>query len=285
MITNSDLNSVPIENSAKLAQSLWSIAIDPVTMSEAVARVRAWVAQSEPICRFVVTPNVDHVVQLYRKPELQPMYNNASLTLADGWPLVTMSRFYGKSLPERVAGSDLLPALCEDFHRQGSPLRLFLLGGLEGVPERAAANIQLKWPNVSVVGCSSPPFGFEHDRSFNRDLCQQINASQADVLVVGLGNPKQELWINQNREQLKVPVALAVGATIDFLAGQQTRAPRWMQSMKLEWLHRLATNPRRLAKRYALDAIYFPWICAAEKLRPSVVSISRNVESHISIER
>jgi len=285
MTTNSDLAPVVVENTQKRPQSLWSIAIDPVTMSEAVAKVRSWVMQNEQICRFVVTPNVDHVVQLYRRPELQPMYNNASLTVADGWPLVTMSRFYGKALPERVAGSDLLPALCEDFQRLGSPLRLFLLGGLSGVPERAASHIHLKWPNVSVVGCSSPPSGFEHDRGFNRDLCQQINAAQTDILVVGLGNPKQELWINQNREQLKIPVALAVGATIDFLAGQQRRAPPWIQSIRLEWLHRLATNPRRLARRYALDAIYFPWICATEKWRPSVVKIPRNVDSSISIER
>ncbi len=285
MITQSNSAPMLADDSAKRAICLWSIAIDPVTMSEAVARVRSWVTRREPICRFVVTPNVDHVVQLYRKPELQPMYNNASLTVADGWPLVTMSRFYGKALPERVPGSDLLPAVCEDFRRSGSPLRLFLLGGRSGVPERAASHIQLRWPNVRVVGCSSPPGGFEHDHSFNRDLCHQINDAQTDILVVGLGNPKQELWINQNREQLEVPVALAVGATIDFLAGEQKRAPPWIQSIRLEWLHRLATNPRRLAKRYALDAIYFPWICAAEKWRPSAVKISRDVDSRISIER
>ena len=284
MITNLDLESMEEESTAKRPKSLWSIAIDPLTMSEAVSRIRFWITRSEPICRFVVTPNVDHVVQLYRKPELQTIYNNASLTLADGWPLVTMSRFYGKALPERVAGSDLLPALCEDFHRLGSPLRLYLVGGRPGVPERAASNIRLRWPTVSVVGCSSPPFGFEHDTFFNRHLCEQINAARADVLVLGLGSPKQELWLNQNRDLLTAPVALAIGGTIDFLAGEQKRAPGWMQSIKLEWLHRLATNPRRLAKRYALDAIYFPWICAVEKFRSRNVNLSE-VNSPASIER
>jgi N-acetylglucosaminyldiphosphoundecaprenol N-acetyl-beta-D-mannosaminyltransferase len=276
---------VLVDRQTKPAQNLWSIAIDPVTMPEAVARVRSWIAQSEPLCRFVVTPNVDHVVLLYRKPELQAMYNNASLTLADGWPLVTMSRWYGKRLPERVAGSDLLPAVCDDFQRHGKPLRLFLLGGRCGVPERAAANIHQRWPDVSVVGLSSPPFGFEHDPGVNQLLCEQINAAKPDLLVVGLGNPKQEIWLNQYRQQLKVPVALAVGGTIDFLAGEQKRAPQWMRSMRLEWLHRLATNPRRLAMRYAVDAVYFPWICAAEKWRPSPVQILRQVDSRISIER
>ncbi len=285
MIINPELDTVVVERSTRPPQWLWSIAIDPVTMSEAVARLRSWVSQREPICRFVVTPNVDHVVQLYRKPELQPIYNSASLILADGWPLVTMSRFYGKALPERVAGSDLLPALCEDFHRRCSPLRLYLVGGRPGVPERAASNIHQRWPTVSVVGCSSPPFGFERDPSFNRHLCQQINAAGTDVLVIGLGFPKQELWLNQNRELLTVPTALAVGGTIDFLAGEQKRAPRWIQSLRLEWLHRMATNPRRLAKRYALDALYFPWICAAEKLRPTRVDVSRKFELPSSIER
>lgn len=285
MITNPEQEAVTIERLARPPQRLWSIAIDPLTMSEAVARLRLWVLLREPICRFVVTPNVDHVVLLYRKPELQPMYSNASLTLADGWPLVTMSRFYGQALPERVAGSDLLPALCDDFQRRGKPLRLYLVGGRPGVPERAAGNIQLRWPNVEVVGCSSPPFGFERDMCFNRQLCQQINTARADVLVLGLGTPKQELWLNRNRELLTVPVALAVGGTIDFLAGEQKRAPRWMRSLKLEWLHRLACNPRRLAKRYALDAIYFPWICAAEKLRPNRADLSPKVELPVTHER
>jgi N-acetylglucosaminyldiphosphoundecaprenol N-acetyl-beta-D-mannosaminyltransferase len=284
MITNLDQEPMAVENQAKRPKNLWSIAIDPLTMSEAVAQIRYWVTRNEPLCRFVVTPNVDHVVQLYRKPELQPIYNNASLTLADGWPLVTMSRFYGKALPERVAGSDLLPALCEEFHRLDSPLRLFLVGGRPGVPERAASNIHLRWPNAMVVGCSSPPYGFERDPTFNRDLCRQINAARTDVLVLGLGFPKQELWLNQNLEQITAPVALAVGGTIDFLAGEQRRAPRWMQSINLEWLHRLATNPRRLAKRYALDAIYFPWICVVEKFRSKTVNRSE-VNSPVSIER
>lgn len=238
--------------------------MDPVTMTDAVTRVRGWVESPSDTCQFVVTPNVDHVVQLYRRPELIPLYNGAGLMLADGWPLVTMSRIYGQPLPERVPGSDLLPELCDDFTRRDKPLRLFLLGGKPGVPERAAANIHKRWPQVTVVGSCSPPLGFEHDYKFNLQLCQQINTATPDILVVGLGFPKQELWIDRHRDDLNVSVALAVGGTIDFLAGEQTRAPRWIQSLRLEWLHRLATNPRRLAKRYAMDAIWFPWICAMQ---------------------
>lgn len=244
---------------------LWSLAIDPLTMGQAVERVRFWVDRGEPCCRFVVTPNVDHVVQLHRRPELLADYRQASLTLTDGWPLVSVSRLYGRTIPERVAGADLLPALCDDATNEGRPLRLFLLGGKPGVPERAAAAIHARWPGVSVCGTSSPPLGFERDGDFNRRLCRQISSARPDILVVGLGFPKQETWLAAHRAELRAPVALAIGGTIDFLAGEQTRAPRWIRSAHLEWLHRLATNPRRLAGRYLTDALWFPGIAWANR--------------------
>lgn len=260
------------DSAGKLARStqwpptkkIWSIQIDPVTLPQAVARIEGWIASEQAHCRFVVTPNVDHVVQLYRRPELRWIYKNAGLTLADGWPLVTMSRVYGKSLPQRVAGSDLVPTLFEGFQQRSKPLKVYLLGGMTGVPQRAACQIQTSWPWVKVVGTCSPPLGFERDSSRNEAIVDSINSSQADVLVIGLGFPKQEIWMDQHADKITVPVALCVGATIDFLAGEQTRAPRWMQRFKLEWLHRLATNPKRLASRYALDAVYFPFLCVKE---------------------
>jgi N-acetylglucosaminyldiphosphoundecaprenol N-acetyl-beta-D-mannosaminyltransferase len=230
-------------------------------MPQAVARIRAWVASGERECKLVVTPNVDHVVQLHRRPDLIPIYQTANMTLADGWPLVTMSRLYGKPLPERVSGADLLPSLCDSYEQSGEQLKVFLLGGIPGVPERAAASIEETWPNVSVVGTCSPEFGFERCDATNRVICDQVSDARADVLVVGLGFPKQELWLHCNRHAIRASVAMGVGAAIDFLAGEQVRAPRWIQSMRMEWLHRLATNPRRLIKRYALDAFFFPPIC------------------------
>lgn len=246
----------------RLTRRLWSLDIDAVTMHDATQVIRSWIEHPGPTCKLVATPNVDHVVQVFRRRELSRIFEASSLTIADGWPIVTMSRFYGPKLPERVPGSDLLPRLCEDFSSRDSKLRIFLLGGRAGVPERAAKAISAKWPSAQVVGVASPELGFEADETTNRQLREQINASQADVLVVGLGFPKQEHWILKHKEHLRVPVALALGGTIDFLAGEQRRAPHWIQNLRLEWLHRLATNPRRLAKRYALDAILFPWVCA-----------------------
>lgn len=233
-------------------------------MDQAVTRVRTWIEAGSGPCRFVVTPNVDHVVQLHRRPELLPLYNRASLSIADGWPLVSMSRVYRARLPERVPGSDLLPNLCQHYTQTGEPLRLFLLGGMPGVPERAAAAIHARWPSAQVTGHHSPPMGFEHDPKLNEQICDQINESRPDIVVVGLGFPKQETWLDRHAKLIEAPVGLAVGGTIDFLAGEQKRAPKWIQRIRMEWFHRMATNPRRLTKRYATGAVHFPCLCLKE---------------------
>lgn len=243
---------------------LFGIEIDRLTMPQAVQRVLGWALAHDSGCRYVVTPNLDHAVMFQEHAGLRAAYSQAALVLADGWPLVSASRWLGMALPERVAGSDLAPALFAAACAAHQPLRVFLLGAAPGVAERAAENIERRWPAVQVCGCCSPPVGFERDAQANQRILRQIAAAEADLLVVGLGAPKQELWLHEHRDVLAVPVALAVGATIDFLAGQRRRAPRWMQRTRLEWLHRLASEPRRLAARYFRDACVFPKLLGQE---------------------
>ena len=169
----------------------------------------------------------------------------------------------GRALPGRVTGSDLVPALFDRAEQAGG-LRVFLLGAAEGVGTRAAEQIALRWPSVQVFDVYSPRLGFERDPQENQLILERIRAARPDVLVLGLGAPKQELWVHAHRDQIAAPVVLCVGATIDFLAGERSRAPRWMQSSGLEWLHRVACEPRRLAKRYARDAWIFPQMLARE---------------------
>jgi N-acetylglucosaminyldiphosphoundecaprenol N-acetyl-beta-D-mannosaminyltransferase len=135
---------------------------------------------------------------------------------------------------------------------------VFLLGAGPGVGDRAAANIRCQYPNVEIVGTHCPPLGFENDPVANQAAIDAVNAASPDLLVVGLGAPKQELWIAKYQKELNAKVALCAGATIDFLAGEKQRSPVWMQRIGLEWLHRLCTEPRRLAKRYFRDAMVFP---------------------------
>jgi N-acetylglucosaminyldiphosphoundecaprenol N-acetyl-beta-D-mannosaminyltransferase len=237
---------------------LFGVEIDRLDMRGAVERVLSWLDQPLAGCRYVVTPNVDHTVLLHESAALREVYADAPLVLADGWPVVLAARLLGKPLPERVAGSDLVPALCDAACAAQRPLRLFLLGAMPGVAQRAKTNIEARWPNVQVTGVYSPPLGFEQCDDENAGILWQIADAEPDLLIVGLGAPKQELWVHRHRDAIAAPAALCVGATIDFLAGEKKRAPLWMRRCGLEWLHRAASEPRRLARRYARDAWIFP---------------------------
>jgi N-acetylglucosaminyldiphosphoundecaprenol N-acetyl-beta-D-mannosaminyltransferase len=238
---------------------LFGTTIDVLRMSETLRIVQAWAAAPFDRCHYIVTPNVDHTVLLQERQDLRDAYRDASLVLADGWPVVAASRLVGKPLPERVPGSDLVPSLLKAA-LPDRPLRVFLLGAAPGVGERAARNIHREYEGVDIVGVHSPPLGFERDEDENNRILYLVEQTEPDVLVVGLGAPKQELWVHANQHRLKAKVALCVGATIDFMAGEKTRAPLWLQRLGLEWLHRMSSDPRRLVKRYARDASTFPGI-------------------------
>jgi N-acetylglucosaminyldiphosphoundecaprenol N-acetyl-beta-D-mannosaminyltransferase len=235
---------------------LFGMQINRIAMDETVTKVLGWCDEPRgSSCRYVVTPNVDHAVLYQERADVRAAYADAALVLADGAPIVLASRLLRRPLPERVAGSDLVPQI---FDSASKPLKVFLLGAAPGVAEVAAARIESRWPNVKVVGCYSPPLGFEYDDAENNWILATIAESQADLVVVGFGAPKQELWVHAHSEALHAKVVLCAGATIDFLAGNRERSPVWMRRAGLEWLHRLATEPRRLAGRYARDAWIFP---------------------------
>ncbi|HEV8072300.1 MAG TPA: WecB/TagA/CpsF family glycosyltransferase [Planctomycetaceae bacterium] len=260
---------------------LFGINLHPCRMSEAVDELCVWIASSGSRCRYVVTPNVNHAVLLQRHAQFARVYADADFVLADGVPIVLFARIFGRSVPERVAGSDLVPLLF-DRARTESPIRVYLLGARPEVSERASKAIENRWPGIRVVGRHSPPLGFEHSETENARILAQIAAAAPDVLIVGLGAPKQELWVHQHRDRIGAKVALCVGATIDFLAGEKQRAPRWMRRSGLEWMHRVALEPRRLSGRYLRDGLALPGLVFRE-LRHSVTR-RRPLErpSHVS---
>jgi N-acetylglucosaminyldiphosphoundecaprenol N-acetyl-beta-D-mannosaminyltransferase len=242
---------------------LFGMNIHVVSAADALDRVRQWTLEPFVEVRYVVTPNVQHAMLFQEHAAFREAYSGASLVIADGWPLVATSWLFGKHLPERVAGSDLLPGLFA-MARADQPLSTFLLGAAPGVGQRAAAVIAERWPHVRVVGTYSPPLGFEADAAENERILQMVRQAAPDVLVVGLGAPKQELWSYRFRGEIHAKVALCLGGTIDFIAGNRPRAPRWMQKTGLEWLHRAASEPRRLGPRYAEHAIMFPGLLLRE---------------------
>lgn len=245
-------------------QRLFGIDFDVVTMRDAVDWVfRCAATGRQTHSRFVVTPNVSLTVRHQECEEFRRLISAADLTIVDGMPLVTMSRWFGKRLPERVAGSDLVFQLFKAAVEE-MPLRIFLLGAAPGVADRAATRIHADWPAVEVVGTCSPEYGFENCSETNNRIVATINAAAPDVLIIGLGAPKQERWAFEHRHELQSAVTLCVGGTIDFLAGEQRRAPRWFRECGVEWIWRLATNPQRLLMRYVRDAIALPQLIGNE---------------------
>lgn len=244
---------------------LFGVKLAPLTLPGAIDRLRGWIddwrdaGRPTGAAKAVVTPNVDHLVKLHRTADAETLaaYRAADLTLADGTPVVAASRWFGKPVPERVPGSDLVPALLASATAE-RPLTVFLLGAGPGVGEVAATNVARDTPHAEIVGVHCPPLGFETDPEENDRILALLDAARPDVLVVGLGFPKQEKWVHAHRDRLTCGTALCVGATIDFLAGNVTRAPQWLGRVGLEWVFRLGLEPRRLAGRYANDLIHFP---------------------------
>lgn len=223
--------------------------IDNLTMQEVLQSIDQLVQEDK--CAYVVTPNVDHIVQLETDKQLQDAYANASLILTDGKPLLWMAKFYGTPIKEKISGSDLFPLLCGMAARKG--YKMFFLGAAEGVAAKAAENLKKRNPCLQVVGTYSPPYGFEKDAAEMERIEGMVKAAQPQILIVGLGCPKQEKFIWNNRERLDVPVSLGLGASFDFEAGNIKRAPKWMQKCGLEWLFRITQDPKRMFKRHIID--------------------------------
>ena len=203
----------------------------------------------------VVTPNVDHLVKIQSDRELLKAYYHADYRVCDSRILQYISLLLGNPIKEKISGSDLFPAFYE-YNKDNEDIRIFLLGAKEGIAQQALFNINQKVGREIVVAAHSPSFGFEQDEEECQAIIERINHSDATVLAVGVGAPKQEKWIAKYRDQLpKIKVFLAIGATIDFEAGNVKRSPKIMSEMGLEWLYRLSSEPNRLWKRYLVDSL------------------------------
>lgn len=212
--------------------------------------------------QYVVTLNVDILLLALESAPLLEACRAARWVVADGMPLVWASRLLARPLPERVNGADLALRLMERAARAG--YRVFFLGGDPGIPALAARRLQQRLPGLKVVGTLSPLFGFDSRAAEVERTVRAVRAAAPDVVLVGLGAPKQELWLRQHLSEAGVPVGIAVGGTFNFWSGRIRRAPVVFQRAGLEWLWRLAQEPRRLWKRYLVrDLEFFPLLGAA----------------------
>jgi len=239
---------------ARACITILGVPFDNVTTVEALERIEQMVLSGKS--HYVATANVDFLVQAREDVELRRILFDAHMVLCDGTPLLWMSRLLGNPLPERVAGADVVPRLIQIAAEKS--YRLFFLGATPDSVSRAVANLRDAFPDLRIAGYYSPPFNklieMDHD-----EIKSRILAAKPDVLLVSFGCPKQEKWIAMHYRSLGVPVAIGVGATIDFLAGKVSRAPVWMQRNGLEWLYRLLQEPGRLFRRYTKDLWIFTW--------------------------
>jgi N-acetylglucosaminyldiphosphoundecaprenol N-acetyl-beta-D-mannosaminyltransferase len=243
------------------------VPFDNVTMHEAIEVIEGQI--EERGFHQVATANVDFVINAIRDRSLQEMLCSCDLVVPDGMPIVWASRLMGAKLKERVSGVDLIPRLAELASKRS--YGIYFLGASERSSRRAAEALKQRFPDLRIVGRYSPPVTSLAEMD-HEGILRRIEEAQPDVLLVAMGHPKQERWLAMHRHRLKVPVCMGVGASLDFLAGEVSRAPLWMQSAGLEWLYRATQEPRRLAQRYLADAYglarHLPAQVAASAIQP-----------------
>jgi exopolysaccharide biosynthesis WecB/TagA/CpsF family protein len=233
------------------------VGVDILDQSGAIARVIALARQGPSL---VVTANLDHALRLRKDARLRELYRTADLVLADGFPLVLASMLRGPRLPGRVTGADLIEPLCAEASRAG--ISIFVVGTTLPILSKACRSLVRRFPGLVIAGVHAPSFGFEVGHQECAEVAAMIREAAPNVVFVALGSPKQELWAKAYMDDLPPAVYICTGAGFDYLAGLPSRAPRLVRQLWLEWLWRLVREPRRLAKRYALDFMYFPALLA-----------------------
>jgi N-acetylglucosaminyldiphosphoundecaprenol N-acetyl-beta-D-mannosaminyltransferase len=233
------------------------------TRASAVATLASWVDERRR--EYVTFTGVHGVMESQRDPDLRAIHNRAGFVACDGMPLVWSCHAAGARHAERVYGPDMLLALSSVAAAR--QYRVFLYGGKPGTADLLAARLTQRFPGLAVAGTWSPPFRELSDSEVDAEVAM-INAARPDIVWVGLSTPKQERWMAARRPRLDAPLLLGVGAAFDIHAGLLRQAPRWMQESGLEWLFRLAVEPRRLWRRYLANNPAFVWRVARRRPAP-----------------
>lgn len=230
-------------------QAFLNTFINNMTMNEAAQAVEDMITSERK--SYIVAVNVDVVMKIERDPYLKKIIADADMSLADGKPLIWISKLQGHPLKEKISGSDLVPLLCEKAAKHGHTI--FIIGGKDGVARQAQRRLESRMPGIKIVGTYAPPVGFENNRAELDRINQMISKVHPDLLIACFGCPKQEKWIYENMQKYDAKVSVCAGATVDFLAGNIRRAPRWMSDHGLEWFYRFLQEPKRMFRRYFID--------------------------------
>ena len=253
----------PIATAALPTVTLHGIRLHALTEKQTIQTIIDRLARPEG--GWVVTANLDHIRRLVHDPSYAELCAPADLIVADGMPLVWASRLQRTPLPERVAGSSMVWTLTKAAAQNSRSI--FLLGGAPGTAQRAADKLRETFPGLRIAGLHCPDFGFEKDPAAIATIANLIRDTRPDIVFVALGSPKQEKLISQLREISPAIWWIGVGISFSFVCGDVKRAPKWMQRLGLEWIHRLLQEPRRLARRYLVDDLPFVFKLFAWSIR------------------
>lgn len=232
-------------------QAFLNTYVNNVNMPETIELIEQMITGDKK--SYIVAINVDVVVKIENDSELKKIVDSADMVLVDGKPLVWISKLQGIPVKAKISGSDLVPLLCSVAAEKG--YSIFIIGGKDGIAEKAAKNLKIEHPSIKIVGTYAPPFGFEKNETELKKINAMISAAHPDLLITCFGCPKQEKWIYDNIENYDAKVSVCAGATVDFLAGNVKRAPKWMSDHGLEWFYRFIQEPKRLFRRYFVDDI------------------------------
>lgn len=232
-------------------QRLLNTYVSNLTMTEAVNAVDELLLLEKK--SYIVAVNVDVITKIENDKKLALITKKADIVLVDGKPLVWFAKLEKRPVKEKISGSDFVPIICR--HAAENNRSIFILGGKEGVAEKAKRRLCKKYPGLKVVGTYAPPIGFEKNQIENDKINMMISAAKPDILIVCLGCPKQEKWIYDNIDKYDAKLSVCAGATVDFLAGNVKRAPKWMSNHGLEWFYRFTQEPKRLFRRYFIDDV------------------------------
>ena len=238
------------------------VRVDAVQIPEAIKVVESWIEERGP-ARYVAVTGMHGVSVSREDAAFADILRHASLVVADGMPLVWLGRWQGfKQMRRRVYGPELMETFCRET---GSKYRHFFYGGAPGVADALAQAERQRW-GIQIAGTYCPPFRPLSEEQ-ETEMQRLVEDTHPDVLWVGLSTPKQERWMYEHRNTLRVPVMLGVGAAFDLNTGRQKQAPTWMRENGLEWLFRLCSEPRRLWRRYIVNGSKFLWAVCVEQLR------------------
>ncbi len=239
------------------------IPFDGMTFGAAV-QMAMKMAKRHDKCRQIIFANSYSVVIAHEDADFAEACNTADLVLADGMPIVWISSICGRRIPERIAGPDFMWEILRMCEIEKA--RVMLIGSEEPHVSRLRMNILRVFPRLDLCEALAAPWG-SWSKAENSILVERVNSTQPNVLFLGVSSPKQDLWINQHLPKLNAGIAVGVGAAFDFHSNRIPRAPQWMRSGGLEWLHRLLGNPKRLWKRYCFGNLKFLGICVASHQR------------------